>query len=295
MIMMKEHKKLEQLMLFSEVAEHLSFTTAAQNLNISRGHLSSLIRKLEKDMGMPLLIRSTRSVRLTGEGERVLSGMKKIRHYLLALERSAEHESNAIEGLIKVTAPGLFTERFLLEIFSKFTDIHPAVEFSIDCSYTSFDLNRSDFDLAFRATNEPPQNMIAKQLLTYQHCCCASPAYFNTHGKPTSPADLTSHQCLKGKDQPVWHFICEQVQVKGWLEVNDNYMLKSLALHDDGIIRVPKYLVDKELSQGSLIQIFENDMPAGSKIFMVHPQLIHQSKRLSAFIDFTQQYFNLLA
>ena len=289
---MKEHKKLEQLMLFSEVAEHLSFTTAAKNLNISRGHLSSLIRKLEQDMGMPLLIRSTRSVRLTGEGERVLSGMKKIRHDLLVLERSAEHEGKTIKGLIKVTAPELFTERFLLEIFSKFTDIHPAVGFSIDCSYTAFDLNRCDFDLAFRATNKPPQNMIAKQLITYQHCCCASPAYFNKHGIPKSPKNLMKHQCLKGKDQPSWHFINEQVQVKGWLEVNDNHMLKTLALNDDGIIRVPKYLVDKELLEGSLIQIFENDMPIGSKIFMVHPQLIHQSKRLSAFIDFTRQYFN---
>jgi DNA-binding transcriptional LysR family regulator len=289
---MKEHKKLERLMLFSEVAEHLSFTTAAQNLNISRGHLSSLIRQLEKEMGMPLLIRSTRSVRLTGEGERVFSGMNKIRHDLLELERSAENEAQAIEGLIKVTAPTLFTQRFLLEIFSKFTDIHPGVEFSLDCSYTSFDLNRSDFDLAFRATNEPPQNMIAKQLLTYQHCCCASPAYFKKHGSPKLPSDLIKHQCLKGKDQPRWEFLTEHIQVNGWLEVNDNQLLKSLAMHDEGIIRVPKYLVDKELSLGSLVQIFEEDMPAGSKIFMIHPQLIHQSKRLSAFIDFTRQYFN---
>jgi DNA-binding transcriptional LysR family regulator len=291
--MMKEHKKLERLMLFSEVAEHLSFTTAAKNLNISRGHLSSLIRKLEKDMGMPLLIRSTRSVRLTGEGERVLSGMHKIRHDLLELERSAEHEGQAIEGLIKVTAPGLFTERFLLEVFSKFTDVHPKVEFSIDCSYTAFDLNRSDFDLAFRATTEPPQNMIAKELLSYQHCCCASPKYYAKHGMPNSPAELIHHQCLKGKDQPTWEFLSEVVKVNGWLEVNDNHMLKSLALHDEGIIRMPKYLVDKELSEGTLVQIFDNDMPAGSKIFMVHPQLIHQSKRLSAFIDFTREYFNL--
>jgi len=289
---MKEHKKLERLMLFSEVAENLSFTKAAQNLNISRGHLSSLIRQLEKDMGMPLLIRSTRSVRLTGEGERVLSGMNKIRHDLLELERSAEHEGKAIEGLIKVTAPELFTQRFLLEVFSKFTDMHPRVNFSIDCSYTAFDLNRSDFDLAFRATNEPPQNMIAKQLLAYQHCCCASPVYFKKQGTPKSPADLIHHQCLKGKDQPKWDFLNEHVQVKGWLEVNDNHMLKSLALHDEGIIRVPKYLVDRELSEAALVQIFENDMPVGSKIFMIHPQLVHQSKRLSAFIDFTHQYFN---
>ena len=118
--MMKEHKKLERLMLFSEVAEHLSVTAAAEKLNISRGHLSTQIRRLEQDMEMVLLIRSTRSVRLTPEGERVLTGMNKIRHDLLELERSAEHEGNIVAGRIKITAPAGFTERFLFDIFSKF-------------------------------------------------------------------------------------------------------------------------------------------------------------------------------
>ena len=118
--MVKEHKKLERLMLFSEVAEHLSFTLAAEILNISRGHLSVQIRRLEQDMEMKLLIRSTRSVRLTPEGERVLIGMNKIRHDLLALERSAENEGKKIAGRIKITAPALFAERFLFDIFSKF-------------------------------------------------------------------------------------------------------------------------------------------------------------------------------
>lgn len=290
--MMKEHKKLERLMLFSEVAEHLSFTIAAQKLDISRGHLSAQIRRLEKDMGMTLLIRSTRSVRLTGEGERVLAGMNKIRHDLLELERSAEHEGQAIEGLIKVTAPALFTQRYLLDIFEKFTYLHPSVRFSIDCSYTAFDLNRSDFDLAFRATNEPPQNMIAKMLFSYQHCCCASPEYFTQNGKPETPADLKLHQCLKGHDQPKWSFKSEDVPVQGWLEVNDNHMLKDLALNGVGLIRVPKYVVEQELSTGTLEQIFADDMPQGSKIFMIHPQLIHQSKRLTAFIDFARHYFD---
>ncbi|MEH6548800.1 MAG: LysR family transcriptional regulator [Pseudomonadales bacterium] len=290
-MMIKEHKKLERLMLFSEVAQHLSFTHAAESLDISRGHLSAQIRRLEKDMGMPLLIRSTRSVRLTAEGERVMAGMNKIRLDLLELERSAEHEGRAIEGLIKITAPGLFTERFLLDIFSKFRVLHPGIEFSIDCSYVSYDLNRSDFDLAFRATNEPPQNMVAKRLLSYQHCCCASPEYFKKYGLPETPHDLSEHQCLRGKDQPTWSFLSTTVPSDGWLEVNDNHMMKGLALNGDGIIRVPEYMVDKELEAGQLVGIFADDMPPGTDIFIVHPQLIHQSKRLTAFIEYCRMYF----
>lgn len=289
---MKEHKKLERLMLFSEVAEHLSFTVAAEKLNISRGHLSSQVRRLEKEMEMVLLIRSTRSVRLTPEGERVLTGMNKIRHDLLELERNAEHEVNKIEGRIKVTAPAGFAERYLFDIFSKFKRLHPAIEFSINCSYTRFDLNRSDFDLAFRATNEPPQNMVAKHLISYQHCCCASPQYFSTNGTPKTPNELINHECLKGGEQKAWAFKQGDIPTHGWLEVNDNNMLKGLALASKGIIRLPKYLVDKEINSGKLQVIFEEDMPEGSMIYMIHPQLIHQSKRLSTFLEFTRQYFD---
>ena len=289
---MKEHKKLERLMLFSEVAEHLSFTVAAEKLNISRGHLSSQVRRLEKEMEMVLLIRSTRSVRLTPEGERVLTGMNKIRHDLLELERNAEHEVNKIEGRIKVTAPAGFAERYLFDVFSKFKRLHPAIEFSINCSYTRFDLNRSDFDLAFRATNEPPQNMVAKHLISYQHCCCASPQYFSTNGTPKTPNELINHECLKGGEQKAWAFKQGDIPTHGWLEVNDNNMLKGLALASKGIIRLPKYLVDKEINSGKLQVIFEEDMPEGSMIYMIHPQLIHQSKRLSTFLEFTRQYFD---
>jgi DNA-binding transcriptional LysR family regulator len=288
---MKEHKKLERLMLFSEVAEYLSFTVAAEKLNISRGHLSSQIRRLEQEMKVVLLIRSTRSVRLTPEGERVLTGMNKIRHDLLELERNAEHEGNSIEGRIKITAPALFAERFLFDIFSKFKQLHPAIEFSIDCSYTRFDLNKSDFDLAFRATSEPPQNMVARHLISYQHCCCASPEYFTKKGLPQHPTDLKNHECFKGNNQATWKFNQGDVTIHGWLEVNDNHMLKELALANKGIIRVPKYYVDSELKAGKLKAIFTEKMPSGSMIYMIHPQLIHQSKRLSTFLEFTRQYF----
>ncbi|WP_198555684.1 LysR family transcriptional regulator [Colwellia sp. 75C3] len=290
--MMKEHKKLERLMLFSEVAEHLSFTAAAEKLNISRGHLSTQIKRLEQDMAMILLIRSTRSVRLTPEGERVLTGMNKIRHDLLELERSAEHEGNKIEGRIKITAPAGFAERFLFDVFSKFKQLHPAIEFSINCSYTRFDLNRSDFDLAFRATSEPPQNMVAKHLMSYQHCCCASPEYFARKGVPKTPNDLIDHECLKAQEQTTWQFQQVEVPTHGWLSVNDNNMLKGLALAGKGIIRVPKYLVDNEIKSGKLKAIFEEQMPRGSMIYMIHPQRIHQSKRISTFLEFTQQYFD---
>jgi len=289
--MQQKHKKLERLILFREVANSLSYTNAAEKLGISRGHLSGQIKRLEQEMGLTLFIRSTRSVKLTGEGERVLAGMEKIHVALLELEREAAIEKSSIEGLIKITAPTLFTHRFLLEITAQFKVLHPLIQFTIDCSYTSYDLNISDFDIAFRATNQPPQNMIAKQLFSYSPCCCAAKSYFEQYGKPEHPSELLSHQCLSAPDLTSWSFLDIEIAVKGWNQINDNFLLKQLGLQGEGIIRLPEYCVDKEIKQGSLEAIFQGQHLLTNKIFMIYPQLISQSKRLSAFVEFIQQYF----
>ena len=287
---LQDHKKLERLMLFSEVAQCLSFTEAAATLGISRGHLSAQIKQLEKDLGTPLLIRSTRSVRLSAEGQKVLSSTETIRSSLLEIERNVEHESQAIEGVLKITAPEQFAERFLLDICQQFKQQHPLISFIIDSSYTRYDLNRSDFDMAFRATNEPPQNMIAKPLFSYRHTCVASAEYLAKYGEPKQPQELLEHQCLSGKDQELWSFKSEEVKTSGWIELNNNHMLKKLAMQGNGIVRVPSYLVDKEIAEGSLMPVLEEFMPVIRSIYIIHPQLIHQSKKLNTFIEFTRNY-----
>ncbi|WP_206019788.1 LysR family transcriptional regulator [Pseudomaricurvus alkylphenolicus] len=289
--MSREHKKIERYMLFSEVAKQLSFTQAAETLGISRGYLSDQIKHLEKEIGTPLLIRSTRNVMLTSEGQRFLEGMENIRSSLLELERSVQHERRALEGTLRITAPNLFSQRYLQDICHAFRKQHPGIRFSIDSSYTNYDLMQSNFDLAFRATNTPPQNMVAKALLSYQHPCCASPEYLTTFGTPRTPKDLAQHHCLSRPSQHTWRFKSGEVPIKGWIELNDNYALKQLALQGRGIIRLPEYFIDREVESGKLVKVLEREKIRGQKIFIIHPQQIRQSARLRAFIDFTQAWF----
>ncbi|GAL35949.1 transcriptional regulator LysR family [Vibrio maritimus] len=92
-----QHKKIERLMLFAEVANALSFTKAADKLDISRGYLSTQIKQLEKELGYSLMIRSTRSIRLTPQGERVAAGMESVAQTLVEIERSAGYENQSLE------------------------------------------------------------------------------------------------------------------------------------------------------------------------------------------------------
>lgn len=293
--MNREHKKIERLMLFSEVGRHLNFTLAAKELGISRGYLSDQVKRLEQELDVPLLIRTTRNVRLTEEGKRILDGMEDVRGSLIDLERGVVNNRQTLEGLIKITSPALFTERFLLDICHDFHTQHPAIRFSIDSSYINHDLTLSHFDLAFRATNTPPQNMVARALFEYRQCFCASPEYVARNGSPKCPSDLRHHQCLRGPNQAIWEFEDGEESTSGWLELNDNKMLKREAILGRGIIRVPEYLVDREIENGELVTLLDEETNAGQTIYAVHPQAIHQSKRLKSFIDFTQQRFTELA
>lgn len=287
----RDHKKLESLILFSEVAKDLSFTAAGDRLGVSKSYLSLQVRKLEQDLGIPLLVRSTRSVRLTPGGTRVLAGVEKIREALLHLERSVESEGKVIDGEINITAPELFTNHFLLKIFSGFREQHPDIRFNVDCSYTLHDLHRSNFDIAFRATSEPPENMVVKALYNYQHYFCGAPSYFEKYGRPLAPKDLIHHQCLSGQDQRLWRILDEEVQINGWTKINSHHMLKSLGLMGAGIFRAPQYLVEEDIQCGRLERLFIEQNNKNLTIYMVYPQLIYQPRRIAAFIEYTKEFF----
>ncbi|QDP02838.1 LysR family transcriptional regulator [Thalassotalea sp. PS06] len=289
---MKEHKKLERLMLFAEVASQLSFTRAADKLGMSRGYLSTQMRALEQQLGNKLLIRSTRSVRLTAAGEKVLKSAKHIQQTMLEMERLTEQDSQDISGVIKITAPLQFNQSVLVNLCSAFNQKYPQVSFAIDSSYDRRDLISSDFDLAFRATKNPPENMIARKLFSYQHCLVASSDYLQRKGTPKTIEDLQRHQCLTGLEQGDWNLAGTNIEINGWLKVNDNLLLKHQAMAGQGVVKVPDYFVSDEVEKGSLVTLMEQFKQSPNDMYLLYPQLVYQSKRVATFIDFIAAEFS---
>ena len=100
------------------------------------------------------------------------------------------------------------------------------VQFEINSSYTTFNLNQQEIDLAFRATNLPPDNMVAVKLFPYQHVLVASPEYLSTYGIPEQVSDLEHHQCLTTLHQKYWPLKNQEILVNGWISTNENHLLK---------------------------------------------------------------------
>jgi DNA-binding transcriptional LysR family regulator len=290
--MYRDHKKIERLILFSEVAKQLSFSKAAKKLAISPGYLSDQIRRLEQELAAPLLIRSTRNIRITEDGLKVLAEVEKIKRTMADMERGLKDDRAALSGLIKITAPKLFSQYFLADICSDFQQLHPEVRFEIDCTYDLRDLIAAQYDLAFRSTNSPPQNMIAKHLLSYRHVCCAAPSYLAQQGHPTTIHELQQHQCLFGPGDNTWAFKSEQVDVKGWFNLNDHQILKAQAIAGRGIIKIAEYVVKDDVKQGRLEIIDLNAESLSYQIYLVHPQTLVQTARLKAFMAFTAECLN---
>ncbi len=282
---MKSHKKVERLMLFSAVAETLNYGTAAEKLGISRGYLSEQIKELERALGVKLLQRSTRQVNLTTEGKQVYAEAQIINNAVVALEKKLNKEQTELAGEISLTAPNMFAHYILSDICYDFHQTHPGVTFSIDSSYQRHDLNRGHFDLAFRSTNTPPQDMVAKPLMSYEHIIVAAPSYVDRCGIPENGAALTQHQCLHGPDIDTWTIDQKRYPIKGAVKLNDNVNLINRALDGRGIARLPNYIVRSHLRNGTLVQVLKENTPTPHKLYIIHPQKIHQTLRVRKFIE----------
>ena len=293
---MKEHKKIERLLLFGEVASQLSFTKAAQQLAISKGYLSAQVKQLERELATPLLVRTTRNVRLTEAGIAVAKQVTEMRQNMLAIDRFTRAEQDEVAGLLSITAPQQFTMGKLATWCAEFQQRYPKITFSLDCSYTKFDLMANDFDIALRATKMPPDNLVAKKLLSYSYICCVSPSYVAKHGKPLTPADLARHLCLLGAKGESWQFGQDKIKPSKTFVINDKAIIREQAISGLGIAYLPSYLVAHALAQGQLIALFsDNDSDnegeqasasPGLDIYLLRPQLIRPPKKVLAFSEF---------
>ncbi|BDU35585.1 LysR family transcriptional regulator [Vibrio nigripulchritudo] len=291
---MRLHKRFERYYLFSVVAECLNFGQAADKLGISRSYLSTQINALERDLDVTLLIRTTRSVRLTQAGQKVLSQMQGVNSSVQTMEKEIRKSASAIEGKLTITCAAIFGQRYLTPACRAFRKLHPDIEFDIDIGYTNQDLTQQPFDLAIRATNTPPANMIAKHLMDYQHLCCASPDYLNLYGTPQTPEELARHNCLSDPHLTTWRYQHQgferEVETKGQFYANDNFLLYEAAVQGEGIIKLPDYLVQPAIQKGQLTPILTSYFTQTRGIYLIFPQQLKQSEALLAFAQFLQNW-----
>nr|WP_224745841.1 LysR family transcriptional regulator [Neiella litorisoli] len=285
--------------MFAKVAELLSFSKAAEQLDISRSYLSQQINQLESELKTQLLIRSTRKVRLTTEGQRVLRQMLDINQKLVDMERDLSHSDASVSGLLKITAPAFFGSTYLMKVCNEFRNDYPQVEFEIDVGNRLEDLAKRNYDLAIRVTDQPPENMIARKLTHYEHWICAAPSYLSSYGALAEPEDLLHHQCLSHPAWRQWRLHARRgagddvriIDTHGGFAVNDYGVLIEASLAGHGVVRAPQHLLAQHVADGKLQRLFSHYQIEARDVWLVYPQRIEHSTRMKLFIAYLLRHF----
>jgi len=265
------------------LAQLASFTLVAQRLGLSKAAVSQRITELERAVGQTLVLRTTRSVRLTEAGQRLVEQTAESFAHIARSVSAARDLAAGPRGLIRMTAPVALGRQHVAPVVEAFAREHPEVRIDLDLSDRLLTLAHEGFDLAVRHTSAPPDNHVAWKLCSTRSLLVASSAYLKRHGTPSHPAELAEHACLPylRSGPSVWQFERGarepervSVTVQGPLRANNSEVLRDAALAGQGIALLPDFSAVSALRAKRLRVLLPMWRPVGvfgDTLYAMHP------------------------
>jgi DNA-binding transcriptional LysR family regulator len=287
--------RIGDLGLFLRVLDLGSISAAARSLDLSVAVASQRLKRLERELGVRLLHRTTRQLHATPEGAALAEQGRALVEDLEALTGGLRQSATEVSGTLRVTIPASFGQQYISPLLPEFLALHPRVKLSVNLNDQILDLVGSGFDLGIRVGALGDSGLVARQLATNRRVLCASPDYLRRHGTPRTPADLATHDCLllvgsQGR-QDVWRFTDRKgreimQRVQGRFESNQGELLRDAVVAGLGIALHSVWHVHEQLRAGRL-QVLLPDYPiAATGIHAVMPQRRLVPPRVRAFVVF---------
>ncbi|MFT0859257.1 LysR family transcriptional regulator [Ancylobacter sp. G4_0304] len=286
-----------EMQVLVEAADRGSFSAAGRRLGLSPSAVSKLIARLEERLGARLLVRSTRAVVLTPEGEAYVARARRILGEIEEADRFITAGAAATpRGKLRVSATVGFGERCLVPLVPEFLALYPEVQLDLSLTDEVIDLVAERADIALRAGPMRDSTLKARKILESRRVIVASPDYIARHGTPQTPHDLARHNCLRfnfRRAMDDWPFIdpatgaSYALAVSGNLEGNSGSMVRRLALDGLGLARMARYVAEDDIAAGTLVPVLEafngRDIELLHAVFVGHDYL---AGRIRAFVDF---------
>jgi DNA-binding transcriptional LysR family regulator len=188
---------IDEIEIFIKVAELGSFSAAAESLNLPQSTVSLKIQRLEDNLEVRLLNRTTRQVKVTAVGQEYYLHCVQIIKDLFEANRAVKSSHEEPKGLLRITAPTESVNLFLDEIINDFLNLYPCIEVNVVASNTMMNPIEEGFDVAIRLANLKDSTLIARLLGQPQDYLCAAPSYLEKFGYPTNIEELSNHKCLR--------------------------------------------------------------------------------------------------
>ncbi|MGO4438111.1 LysR family transcriptional regulator [Rhizobium sp. RAF56] len=286
-----------EMEIFVEAVRQKSFANAARALQLSPSAVSKVVTRLEARLGVRLLMRSTRALQLTAEGDLYLRQAARILEDIDEAERMVASGAAAVpRGLLRVSSTVGFGTRHVVPLVPDFLARYPEIQLDLSLSDGVIDLLGERTDVAIRAGLLRDSGLKARKLTENRRVLVASPAYLAARGRPQRPQDLGDHNCLGynfSQALGLWPFRDPdsgqriEVPVSGNFQTNNGATVRQLARAGLGIARIGRFHVQQDIEEGKLIALLEAWKPGDREpihaVFLGHA---HLAMRIRAFIDF---------
>ena len=289
---------LNDLRIFCRVAELASFTRAAEHLNMAKGRVSSVVQLLETEVGCRLLQRTTRSVRLTPDGEIFLARSKELLVESEQLRSMFRPIAGDLRGCVRIDMPGLFAHELVLPKLPELLSTHPQLDLGISINDRRVDLVREGVDCLIRIGPLPDSDLVARTVGMMKMCNLASPAYLRQYGVPLSLDELARHRILHyannlRHEDAVLRYVRDgavrTVPMRSALAVNSGAFLQAACVQGLGIMQMSVPTCQRLIDSGALVEILPELTPPPLQVSLLLPHRRHIAPRVEAVLNWIIQ------
>jgi DNA-binding transcriptional LysR family regulator len=288
--------QMHLLRVFVAVVDANGLAGAARQLGLSPPAVTRAMNGLEGRLGVQLLTRTTRALRLTEAGARYLEDCRRILADLAEADESVSGLQVRPRGQLTVTAPVLFGTLFVTPIVTEYLRCYPEV--SVSCWFMDRVVNlvEEGVDVAVRIAELPDSSLLAARVGQVRRVICAAPAYLAQYGSPRKPADLAAHTIISASavtPQPEWRLVRDgspcNVRLQPRLTTTTNESAIAAALDGFGLVRLLSYQVAELVRTGQLVIVLDDHEPPPVPVHVVHREGRHASRKVRAFLDLAIQ------
>lgn len=286
---------LEAWAIFAAVAEHRSFSAAAEAIGLSKATVSKAVSRLEAQLGQSLFHRTSRRLALTEAGKPLADRAARMLTEARCAEETAHDGARALAGRIRLAAPMTFGVARIAPLLTEFLTRHPEIELELHCSDARVDIVAEGFDLALRIGDLPDSSLRARQLCGIATYLVAAPAYLRRHGTPTHPGQLGDHQLLGYTNvSGPWRFHHPDgaelsVKASGPLSANSGEALMPALVAGLGIARLPGFVLGDAIESGAAVELLPEWRPGLIGLHLLTPPSTLRPARVAALIAFLEQ------
>ena len=287
--------------LFVKVVENHSFSKTAKRENVPISTVSRKISDLEKALGVRLLERSTRQLRMTEIGQDYYARCRRGLEEFEAANLMVSDRQSEVSGTLRISVPPNLSEVIVAPLVVGFRALYPNVVFRVLVTDRYVHLIEDGIDLAMRVGELNDSNLVARRLIRYRHLLVASPEYLEKARHPKSPQDLNDHPLIaftRWFVEPVWHLgngnKMEKVLVKPDFSINDYNGVQRAVLGASGIAEIPSIVCGKHLTAGRLVEVMPNWHFEPATISAVYSARLNLSRVVRLFKDFCVENIEML-